>query len=75
MAHLAQQNFCIRVRNTYPQCFIGPSLQDKMEVLDIGSQDINGNNRFLFFNYNYTGVDIGEGNNVDVIAKGHDPRS
>jgi hypothetical protein len=72
MAHYHQQDFCIRVRSSYPQYFIGSSNDNKLEVLDIGSQDINGNNRFLFFNYNYTGVDIGPGKNVDVIAKGHE---
>jgi len=72
MAHYQQQDFCIRVRSTIPQYFIGPSMENKMEVLDIGSQDINGNNRFLFFNYNYTGIDVGKGKNVDIVAKGHE---
>lgn len=68
--HYQAQEFCIRVRTSLPQYFIG--MKDNIEVLDIGSQDINGNNRFLFFNYNYTGIDIGPGKNVDVISKGHE---
>ena len=72
MAHYQQQDFCIRVRSTIPQYFIGPSMEDKMEVLDIGSQDINGNNRFLFFNHNYTGIDVAPGKNIDIVAKGHE---
>jgi len=43
-----------------------------MNVVDFGSLDVNGNNRFLFFNYNYTGVDIGEGPNVDVVSPAHE---
>jgi SAM-dependent methyltransferase len=40
-------------------------------VLDIGSLDINGNNRYLFEQCDYTGIDIGEGPNVDVVCSGH----
>ena len=72
MAHYQQQDFCIRVRSSMPQYFMGPSMENRMDVLDIGSQDINGNNRFLFWNYNYTGIDVGPGKNVDIVAKGND---
>ena len=43
--------------------------------MDIGSLDINGNTRFLFEDFEYTGVDIGEGPNVDVVSKGHEFKS
>lgn len=43
--------------------------------MDIGSLSINGTNRYLFDNYQYTGVDIGPGRNVDVVCKGHEFRS
>lgn len=67
MAHNSQQNFCKSVRNRFPDKFINCS------VLDMGSLDINGNNRYLFGgNYSYIGVDIGPGPNVDVISKGHE---
>lgn len=42
------------------------------DVLDIGSLDINGNNRYLFKNYKYTGIDIGPGKNVDIVSLGHE---
>jgi SAM-dependent methyltransferase len=75
MAHYAQQEFLINVRRHFLSYFIGKSLSDKINVIDFGSQDINGNNRFLFFNYNYTGVDIGPGNNVDIVSKTHEFQS
>ena len=55
MAHQEQINFCKSVKEFMPDFFKGVS------VLDIGSLDINGNNRYLFDNYDYTGIDIGEG--------------
>ena len=41
----------------------------KLEIVDIGSQDVNGCYKDLFKNkfWTYTGVDIEEGKNVDVI--------
>ena len=41
----------------------------KRKVLDIGSYDVNGNNRWLFDRCEYTGVDVLPGDNVDVVAK------
>ena len=38
------------------------------KVLDIGSLDINGSNRFLFEDCNYLGIDVGEGKNVDFTV-------
>lgn len=66
MAHVEQTKFCTSVKNKFPERF------KNCEVLDIGSLDVNGNNRYLFEDYTYTGVDIGEGKNVDVISKGHE---
>lgn len=65
MAYLNQFQFCERVSNIFPEYF------NNVRVLDIGSMDINGNNRAHFKNSDYTGIDIGEGNNVDVICSGH----
>ena len=65
MAHLTQQNFCLKIKEKYPEYF------KNKKVLDIGSLDINGNNRFLFEDCNYIGIDVGEGNNVDVVSIGH----
>lgn len=66
MAHPEQVVFCNSVKNKFPQKFVNA------DVLDIGSLDINGNNRYLFSNCTYTGVDIGQGKNVDVVSKGHE---
>jgi SAM-dependent methyltransferase len=69
MAHYQQQQFFLRIKQQFPDKFIG------CDVLDIGSLDINGNNRYLFEDYNYIGVDVGEGPNVDVVSKGHEYKS
>jgi autotransporter strand-loop-strand O-heptosyltransferase len=65
MAHKEQTQFCQKVKEKFPNYFI-----DK-KVLDVGSLDINGSNKNLFENCTYIGIDVGEGNNVDVIAIGH----
>ena len=65
MAHREQREWCELVKYAHDEFFVGTS------VLDIGSLDINGNNRYLFEQCNYTGIDIGEGKNVDVVCSGH----
>jgi 2-polyprenyl-3-methyl-5-hydroxy-6-metoxy-1,4-benzoquinol methylase len=44
----------------------------KLTVLDIGSRDINGNFKSKFLNeyWEYTGLDITSGPNVDIVSKG-----
>ena len=42
------------------------------KVLDIGSMDVNGCLKDLFEGYDYTGMDMAEGKNVDVIGTSHD---
>ncbi len=64
MAHYAQQEYCMSVKNKFPYLFTG-------KILDVGSMDINGNNRYLFDNCEYTGIDIGEGRNVDLVISGN----
>lgn len=66
MAHKEQQDFLLSVKQKFPDTF------KNCTVLDIGSLDINGNNRYLFENYYYVGIDIGAGNNVDVVCRGHE---
>jgi len=65
MAHQQQKDFCLKVKNKFPEYF------KNKKVLDIGSLDINGNNRDLFENCNYLGIDVGEGSNVDLVSIGH----
>jgi len=62
MAHQAQIQFCLSVKERFPQYF------KNVRVFDGGSLDINGNNRYLFEEYTYIGVDVGEGSNVDVVC-------
>jgi SAM-dependent methyltransferase len=66
MAHTAQQDFCKKVKAIFPEYF------DNVDVCDIGSLDINGNNHYLFKNYTYIGVDIGRGKNVNIVSKAHE---
>lgn len=64
--HPEQQTFCLYVKSKYPLQFT------HSKVLDVGSMDINGNNRYLFDNpHSYTGIDLGYGPNVDVVCSGH----
>lgn len=65
MAHYDQQEYCRKIRDRFPEYFTNK------KVLDIGSLDINGNNRFLFNECNYIGLDVGEGSNVDIVSVGH----
>jgi SAM-dependent methyltransferase len=69
MAHIQQQEFFKKLKDKFPERF------ENCSVVDIGSLDINGNNRYLFNNYTYIGVDVGPGLNVDVVAKGHEYKS
>lgn len=65
MAHLQQQQFFDRVKESYPEHFKGIS------VVDFGSLDINGSLKDMFVDCHYTGVDIRPGKNVDVVCMAH----
>lgn len=65
MAHAEQRRFCTSVKEKFPERFKNAS------VLDVGSLDINGNNRYLFEDCRVTGIDIGPGRNVDVVTPCH----
>lgn len=63
MSHAAQRSFCSAVRRRCPERFVSPS------VLDVGSLDVNGNNRWLFSNTaKYLGIDLVAGKNVDLVV-------
>jgi len=64
--HDEQIDFCKKVKKKYPNHF------KKKRVLDVGSLDINGNNRYLFKNCHYLGLDIVAGNNVDIVCHVHE---
>jgi ubiquinone/menaquinone biosynthesis C-methylase UbiE len=42
------------------------------KVLDVGSGDINGNNRFLFTDCSYDGNDVIQASNVTIVSKTKD---
>ena len=63
--HKEQIDFCKRIKNRFPDYF------KECYVLDVGSLDINGNNRYLFDTCNYIGLDIVKGKNVDTIQYIH----
>jgi SAM-dependent methyltransferase len=66
MAHKEQQYFLELTSNKFPEHFTN------VKVLDIGSLDINGNNRkHLKQPYFYTGLDLAKGPNVDVVSPAH----
>lgn len=64
--HPEQQEFCLAVKAQMPQYF------RDVRVVDFGALDINGNNRYLFDDSEYVGVDIGPGKNVDVVCRAHE---
>ncbi len=64
MSHPQQISFCKKIKKLFPDFF-----QNKL-VLDIGSLDINGSNRYLFDNCTYLGIDVADGNNVDFVSLG-----
>ena len=66
MAHKAQYEFCSKVVNMNKDLFINK------KVLDCGSLDINGNNRHMFTDCEYIGIDVGTGKNVDVVSTIHE---
>lgn len=66
MAHSQQIDFCRSMKSLYPDLF------QWRTVLDLGSLDINGNNRYLFEDCSYCGVDLGKGSNVDVVSVAHE---
>jgi len=66
MAHVAQKEWCKRLKEQYPQYF------SRKRVLDVGALDINGNNRELFNKCDYVGLDVIEGKNIDVVSIAHE---
>ena len=65
MAHPAQKDFCLSIKGRFEGRFIHQT------VLDVGSLDINGNNRDLFLNCDYVGCDIAPGKNVTMVSEAH----
>jgi SAM-dependent methyltransferase len=64
--HKEVTNFTLFVKKLLSVYFINK------RVLDVGSGDINGNNRFLFENCEYDGNDVIKAKNVTVVSKTKD---
>jgi len=67
MAHAQQNKFCKKIKNFLPKYF------RNKKVLEVGSMDINGNNNHLFKkNCDLFKIDLGPGENVDLVCHGAD---
>jgi len=66
MSHQAQMDFVAGLKQRFPEYF------RKGRVLEVGSLDINGSVREFFEDCDYTGVDLGEGKGVDLVARGEE---
>src|SRR5574343_1072721 len=66
MAHKEQKDFFNKVKEKYPNNF------KNIKVVDFGSLDVNGSLKDMFDNCEYLGVDIVQGNNVDIVTKAHE---
>ena len=65
MAHSVQIAWCEKIKEEHPSYF------KNKRVLDVGSLDVNGNNRYLFDDCEYIGLDVVPGPNVDVVSIAH----
>jgi SAM-dependent methyltransferase len=61
--HTQARDFTLFIQSQFPEFFISKN------VLDVGSGDINGNNRFLFTNCTYEGNDVFAAKNVTIVSK------
>lgn len=64
--HTQARDFTLFVKKILFDFFINK------KVLDVGSGDINGNNRFLFENCEYEGNDVIKAPNVTIVSKTKD---
>jgi SAM-dependent methyltransferase len=69
MAHQSQRDYFFKIKNKFPNLF------RNQKVLDVGSLDINGNNRMFFDNCEYYGLDVAPGPNVDIICYVHEHKA
>ena len=66
MSHFDQIKFVENSRNFYLNNF-----EKCIDILEVGSLDINGTVRYLFkFAKSYIGIDLIDGNNVDLVLDG-----
>jgi len=69
MSHIDQISFI----KEFKEFYINNEFNKDINILEIGSLDVNGNMRNLFnFCRNYTGIDLERGPNVDLVINGTD---
>ena len=61
--HPEATDFTLDIKSKFPKFFQGK------RVLDVGSGDINGNNRYLFEDCEYHGNDVAAAPNVTIVSK------
>jgi SAM-dependent methyltransferase len=66
MSHKEQKDFLNRMKIKFPKAFTN------CNVLDIGSFDVNGNEKPWFDDCNFVGLDIGPGKGVDIVCSAHE---
>jgi SAM-dependent methyltransferase len=64
--HLEAKKFIEFIKKILPDFF-----ENKI-ILDVGSGDINGNNKYLFTNCEYNGNDVIEAKNVTIVSRTKD---
>lgn len=64
--HYQARDFTLFIKKILSDFFINK------RVLDVGSGDINGNNRFLFENCEYNGNDVIQAKNVTIVSRTKD---
>ena len=64
MAHSQQAEYVKSLKKIYPHFF------NRKKVLEVGSLNINGSIRDFFYECEYVGIDIGEGEGVDLVCEG-----
>jgi len=64
MSHIQQIEYVNSIKLDYPNYF------KNKKVLEVGSLDINGSVRTFFEDCDYTGIDVGDGNGVDIVCEG-----
>ena len=65
MSHTDQRVWCEAIKVVFPEYFRNTN------VLDVGSADLNGSNKYLFDECRYKGIDILPWKNVDIIDTMH----
>jgi hypothetical protein len=64
MAHPEQMHWFASIQQRWPYYF------NQQRVLEVGSLNLNGTVRIFFTDCDYTGIDLGPGPGVDLIANG-----